>query len=204
VITDPYAPDVPRSGTGHAAAGKMVRNDPALREMPRGTVHVHAPGCEGLRSRSRLALCSRSTWRTRTTPLTAIWEDSSETNPLPKRNSTPSRRLRSSRLCRTPARGSKRGKRERARRRVHGHGRQAGWDVEFEEADGAVIVKAMRDTEVIEIVWEGKRILHVPQYGTDGRHVSELAATSRTRDVCSSSRPLTRCKTNRGGRDADR
>jgi len=125
-------------------------DDPALREMAEGRPCARS-GCRA-RSQVKAGLGSRSTWRTRTTPhgnLGGVLGD----QPITEENSTPSR-ITSSRLCdpcsRKQARQAGTSADAFMDRRASRLGRRV------RKADGAVIVKAMRDTEVSD-PWEGKR-----------------------------------------------
>jgi len=151
-------------------------------EMAEGTVHVHAPGCEGLRSQVKAGLVFEIDVEDEDDALTAIWEEFLGDQPITEEELDTFAEITVFRDCAEPLleEASEASGNERADAFMD-TAEQAGWDVEFEEADGAVIVKAMRDTEVIEIVWEGKRILHVPQYGTDGGMFRNLRNESDAR-----------------------
>lgn len=147
-------------------------------EAADGTVHVHARGCEGLRAQLEAGLVFEIDVEDEDDALVTIWE---EFEPTTEEELDAFAEMTVFRACTDELFSEEDSSGNERADAFMDAAEQAGWDIEFFEEDGAVVVKAMRGTEVVEIAWEGKKILHVPQYGIDGGTFNNLRNESDAR-----------------------
>lgn len=153
-------------------------------EAADGTVHVHAPGCEGLKAQLKAGLVFEIDVEDEDDALTAVWEEFLGDLPATEEELDTFAEITVFRSCADSLFPEEEDEDLSGNERADtfmDDATEAGWDVEFAEEEGAVLVTARRGTEVIEIAWEDKKILHVPQYGIDGGTFKNLRNESDAR-----------------------